>query len=147
MSKAVVSSQVLAPIICGAKITCSMNDAHFVSLHRRLLKKGSIIISAPLLATWGQSMFEIETDGIHQKGLADINNISLFLNYQFSHPDSNVFFFPINQAIVINHNSDRRKGGKRPNAKLDWATWNQKSTYYLARPLEDLENVSIVYSK
>lgn len=125
----------------------SINDAFFLKLHRRLLKSGSNIISAPLLATWGQSMFEIDPDEFHQQGLADMNNISLFLNYQFSHPNSSVFFFPINQAIAINHNSDRRKGGNPPNAKLEWATWNRKSMYYLARPLQDLENVSIVHSK
>jgi hypothetical protein len=87
-------------------------------------------------------MFEINTTGVHFPGIEDINNISLFLNYQFSHPDSSVFFFPINQVIAINHNSDRSKGGVEPNAQIRWATWNRKSTYFLERPIQDLKNVS-----
>jgi len=107
---------------------------------RRLLDEGSTIISAPLITTWGQHMFEINTTGVHFPGIEDINNISLFLNYQFSHPDSSVFFFPINQVIAINHNSDRSKGGVEPNAQIRWATWNRKSTYFLERPIQDLKN-------
>jgi hypothetical protein len=94
------------------------------------------------MATWGKHMFEINTTHIGYSGIEDMNILSIFLNYQFSHPDSSVYFFPINQVIAINHNSNRSEDGTAPNAKLQWATWNRKSAYYLERPLHDLKNVS-----
>eukprot|EP00548_Thalassiothrix_antarctica_P010222 CAMPEP_0194155524 /NCGR_PEP_ID=MMETSP0152-20130528/64960_1 /TAXON_ID=1049557 /ORGANISM="Thalassiothrix antarctica, Strain L6-D1" /LENGTH=284 /DNA_ID=CAMNT_0038862469 /DNA_START=83 /DNA_END=934 /DNA_ORIENTATION=- len=71
-----------------------------------------------------------------------INPTMQMLNYQFSNPNSSIYFLPINQMLAINHNNDRRPSGKIPNAKLKWAEWDKKSKYVLQRPLEDLRKES-----
>jgi hypothetical protein len=71
---------------------------------------------------------------------AGANPVKLSLNYHFGHPESSVFFLPINQMLLINHASNRTKAGLHPNAEIRWST-DSKSSYYLQRPLEDLEKV------
>lgn len=115
----------------------SNEDAPLTCRNRRPMKAGQIIISAPMMTTFGEHQFKANVT----KAEHDINEYQLFLNYHFSHPDSSVYFFPINHAFTINHNSDRPRGGVKPNAELRWATWNKKSAYYLERSLEDLKKV------
>uniref|UniRef100_A0A7S1GRS0 SET domain-containing protein n=1 Tax=Cyclophora tenuis TaxID=216820 RepID=A0A7S1GRS0_CYCTE len=102
---------------------------------RRFLPEGTTIISSPLVATYGRELFEVDPasspDGI--------NPTMLFLNYQLFHPNSSVYFFPINHALMINHNSARRENGQTPNARLRWSSRSKKALFYLARPLEDLK--------
>ena len=117
-------------------------QAGFGGFARRFLKEGSVVISAPLMTTFGDDMMRFNiTKEIKQQIGTEINDQLLFLNYQFSHPNSSVYFFPITHAFMFNHNSPRMPGGKTPNAQLRWATWNKKSSYFLQRPLEDLEKV------
>lgn len=112
---------------------------------RRFLTKHSAVLSAPLMASYGEDTMRVNftKDGDNQ-GVPrhEMNEHSLFLNYQFTHPQSSVFFFPITHAFMFNHNSKRLPEGKEPNAMLRWASWNKKSQYFLKRPLEDLKKVS-----
>ena len=107
--------------------------------YRRSLVEGATIISSPMIHVWGREMMEMNVSLVDEE--VEINPTFQLLNYQFSHPESSVYFVPINQMIGINHNSDRSDAGQTPNAKLQWATWNTKSLYALLRPLEDLKKV------
>lgn len=114
---------------------------------RRFLDEGTVVISAPLITTFGADMLRFNATSANASFVGtELNDKLLFLNYQFTHPDSSVFFFPINHAFVFNHNSERLPGGTKPNARLRWATWNKKSNYFLRRPLEDLKKVSRRYA-
>jgi len=102
---------------------------------RRFIPKGSVIISAPLLCTWGRHMFDMNAPYLPE----GINKKHLKLNYQLAHKDSSVFFFPINTAIAINHQSAKSKSGNSPNAEMRWSISDKKSLYYQQRTLEDLK--------
>jgi len=103
---------------------------------RRALKIGSTIISTPLILTWGQGNLRLKGDIDSEK----INSRLLLENYQFKHPSVDVYFLPITQVTAINHGSHRKGSSNPPNAKIEWAKWNQKSNYYLQKPIEDLRN-------
>uniref|UniRef100_A0A7S4JNF3 SET domain-containing protein n=1 Tax=Odontella aurita TaxID=265563 RepID=A0A7S4JNF3_9STRA len=98
---------------------------------RRLIPKGETIIPAPLLCTWGRHMFDVPQKS--QRG--NINRKQLLYNYQLTHPESSVLFFPTNTAITINHSRERE------NARLRWSNTDRKSMYYLQRPIADLRKV------
>jgi hypothetical protein len=72
----------------------------------------------------------------------DIITTQLIYNYQYGHPDSSVLFFPTNTAITINHKRPRNPSGDLPNAELRWSTRDNRSSYFLQRPLEALKDVS-----
>jgi hypothetical protein len=117
-------------------------QAGFGGFARRFLEKGSVVISAPLMTTFGDDMMRFNITEENKEFIGtEINDHLLLLNYQFSHPNSSVYFFPITHAFMFNHNSPRVSEGQKPNAQLRWATWNKKSSYFLQRPLEDLEKV------
>ena len=104
------------------------------------------MISAPLITTFGEDMMSFNSTKANASFVGtELNDKLLLLNYQFTHPNSSVYFFPINHAFIFNHNSERLQGGAKPNARMRWATWNKKSNYFLRRPLEDLEKVSAQY--
>jgi hypothetical protein len=91
-----------------------------------------------LILTWGQGNLRLKGDIDSEK----INSRLLLENYQFKHPSVDVYFLPITQVTAINHGSHRKGSSNPPNAKIEWAKWNQKSNYYLQKPIEDLRNVS-----
>jgi hypothetical protein len=93
------------------------------------------------MTTFGDDMFLINVTKAKGDKVGEINEKLLFLNYQFSHPRSSVYFFPISHAFMFNHDSERVNGGTRPNAELRWADWSKKSQYFLQKPLEDLMKV------
>mmetsp|Transcript_28209 Transcript_28209/g.65302 ORF Transcript_28209/g.65302 Transcript_28209/m.65302 type:complete len:308 (+) Transcript_28209:537-1460(+) len=88
-----------------------------------------------MVATYGMDLLTLDP-AVYPD---NVNPKMLFLNYQFSHPNSSLFLFPINHALAINHNSNRAAGGKPPNAKLQWSTKSKKAAYYRERPLQDLK--------
>eukprot|EP00547_Thalassionema_nitzschioides_P014871 CAMPEP_0194250442 /NCGR_PEP_ID=MMETSP0158-20130606/23056_1 /TAXON_ID=33649 /ORGANISM="Thalassionema nitzschioides, Strain L26-B" /LENGTH=1173 /DNA_ID=CAMNT_0038987265 /DNA_START=46 /DNA_END=3570 /DNA_ORIENTATION=- len=108
---------------------------------RRFLKKKSTVLSAPLMASFGEGIMRVNftTADDYDISRHEMNEHNLFLNYQFTHPRSSVFFFPITHAFMFNHNSKRSSEGQEPNAMLRWASWNKKSQYFLKRPLDDLK--------
>jgi len=94
------------------------------------------------MTTFGEDMMSLNVTKANETMVgAEINPQLLFLNYQFSHPQSSVYFFPINHGYIFNHNSRMMPGGQAPNAQLRWSNWNKKSNYFLQRPLEDLKKV------
>lgn len=94
------------------------------------------------MTTFGEDMFQMNNARANETITGvKINDNLVFLNYQFSHPQSSAYFFPINHGYIFNHMSERMEGGREPNAKLRWATWNKKSSYILQRSLADLEKV------
>jgi hypothetical protein len=112
---------------------------------RRFLKEGNVIIAAPLITAFGEDMMQGNLTKLYEAaGTTDINEFQLFLNYQFTHPQSSVYFFPITHAFIFNHNSERMTDGKKPNAILRWANWSKKSNYVLQRSLDDLRKVPIL---
>jgi hypothetical protein len=103
---------------------------------RRFLPKGSIIISSPmLLAT--RDLMNLNITSKEDK----INPNQLMLNYHFGHKNSSILFLPINQMNAINHNSKRKRGGEKPNARIELSTRDKKSRYYLGRPMQDVRKV------
>ena len=113
---------------------------------RRFLNEGDVVISSPLLTTFGEDLMRFNSTRANAAFVGtELNDKLLFLNYQFTHPNSSVYFFPTTPAFIFNHNSERVSGGTKPNARMRWATWSKKSNYFLRRPLEDLEKVSANY--
>jgi len=101
---------------------------------RRNLTKGTTIISSPMIHVWDRST--MEQDELNSTDVTEgltVNPTMQMLNYQFSHAQSSLYLLPINQMAAINH------AGSATNAKLQWATWDKKSSYYLQRPMEDLK--------
>ena len=113
---------------------------------RRFLEEATVVISAPLITSFGKDIMGLNRTKVNAVSVGmELNDQILFLNYQFTHPNSSVYFFPINHAFIFNHNSERMSGGVKPNARMRWAPWNKKSNYILRRPLEDLEKVRSKY--
>lgn len=115
---------------------------------RRFLKKNAVVLSSPMLTTFGKERFEINITEIREQLKKEgkeydieINEELLVLNYHFTHPKSSVYLFPTTSAIMFNHNSQRMPTdyGREPNAKLRWSTRNEKNNLLLQRPLEDLK--------
>ena len=89
------------------------------------------------MATFGAKKLEYPLK--HNK--TAVNTKALFLNYQFSHPDSSVYFFPLSHAAMINHGSNRGGPFQSPNAAIRWSSMSNKGAYFLYRPLSALEEV------
>ena len=114
----------------------SIPSAGIGAFARRFILEGSVIIFSPMLVTYGAEVLRTRPD------LDDINPKQLVYNYQYSHPNSSAYFFPINTAIAINHQSTRQDtiyNPYSPNAALRWSTSERKSRYYLQRHLDDLK--------
>ena len=95
---------------------------------RRPLKEGSTIVSSPLLPIFNTHLLD-------DTGSDTVNSKKLLLNYCLGHQNSSTLFLPTTMLTAINHAGD----GMSTNAKLVWATWDKKSSYYLRRPIEDLK--------
>jgi hypothetical protein len=103
---------------------------------RRFLPKDSLIIASPAIATRrGQMSVNVTFRG------KETNEIQLMTNYHFGHKNSRALFFPLTQAIAMNHNSARSWSGKEPNARLQFSTTDKRSIYFENLPLEDLFKV------
>jgi len=120
-----LSSDHIEPDFCHL-----LNLFHAFVAYRRFIANGTTIIGAPLLHTWGREIFNLQDHRKH-----------LMYNYQLSHPESSVLFFPTNAAIVINHSSLRMDQANGPNAELKWSMKDKRTAYYLQRHLSDLKQV------
>jgi len=104
---------------------------------RRPIARGTTIIPAPMLNSWGRDIFNITSEEIKH----DVNTKQLIYNYLWTHPESSLLLFPVNTAIAINHASNRRFSRTRPNAELRFSRTDKKSMYYQQSHLEELKKV------
>eukprot|EP00977_Amphora_coffeiformis_P011526 scaffold2768_cov161-Amphora_coffeaeformis.AAC.2 len=91
------------------------------------LKKGDIIMPAPLLQIMDKDVLDIYTNG---QRIGE----QLLLNYCFGHPQSSMLLCPDTQAELINHCSKRTKqcGRHGPNAAIRWSRgWDPTSGEYV----------------
>jgi hypothetical protein len=113
--------------------TSTIPQAGKGAFSRRFLEAGTVVTSAPLLVAFRDIM---DLNSTHT------NKKQLFYNYCFGHNMSSAMFFPLNQILAINHNSNRMASGKEPNARVEFSTKYRKSRYVLRRPLDELKKVS-----
>lgn len=114
----------------------TLSNAGNGAFSRRFLLKDSLILASPTIATRRELLqMNISTIG------RQTNEFQLMTNYHLGHANSSVLFFPINQAIAINHNSERREGGIGPNARVQFSTSDKRSMYFQSLPLEDILEV------
>jgi hypothetical protein len=113
----------------------SIEHAGYGAFARRPLKRGDLIISAPAIAA-SREFMSINTTGL------DIHPTQLLMNYHFGHKNSSMLFFPLNQAIDINHRSKRKPSGQDPNARVEFSKKDARSRYISGRSLDDLKKVS-----
>jgi len=72
-------------------------------------------------------------------------NLQLILNYCLGHNRSSLLLCPNSNANLINHCSDRNKKshpcGKtgNPNAKYQWAQWDETSNEWLKKTIKEME--------
>jgi hypothetical protein len=88
------------------------------------IRKGEMIVPAPLLQIPYKDVLEIYGRGKHSRGT------QLLLNYCFGHKESTMLLCPDTSALLINHCSNRKKqcGPKGPNAEYRWSTgWEPSS--------------------
>ena len=71
------------------------------------------------------------------------------INYHFGHKDSSTLFFPLNQAVNINHGSSTRSWtGTAANARVEFSKREKRTRYLVGHPVEDImtdEEVLIDY--
>ena len=103
----------------------------------RPIARGSTIIPAPMINSWGRQIFEVKADAAR----SGVNEKHLIYNYMWTHPESSLLLFPVNTAMTINHASSRGNSNFRPNAELQWSKKDKKSAYYQRSHLEDLKKV------
>lgn len=100
---------------------------------RRFLPKGTLVISAPTIAT-DRYYMHLNTTMTKE----EINPQELMINYHWGHKNSSILFFPLNHAFTINHNSKRKISGKEPNVRVEFSSREKRSRYFRERSLEDL---------
>ena len=131
---------------------------------QRFIKKGEVIVPAPLLLTTDyESIYEynlmFDDKGKLLRDSKEIEPVSLHLltNYCFGHQQSSLMFCPQTNGVLINHCSTRKSYGghcekynsnknpdeKGPNAKISWATrWDPDTENWLKLSLKQItENV------
>jgi len=115
----------------------TINGAGAGAFARRPISQGDVIIASPLLITYGQEVLRV-----HNAEERGVNPLQVAYNYHYSHSNSSLLFFPVNSAILINHQSNRKTtmfNAKEPNAELRWSLSEKKSKYVLQRQLQDLK--------
>ena len=112
----------------------TIKQAGYGAFSRRALKEGTVLISAPAIAT-SRDFLKVNTTGM------DMHDTQQLINYHFGHKNSRILFFPLNQAVNINHNSDRKWSGQKPNARVEFSKRDPRSRYIMGRTLEDLKKV------
>jgi hypothetical protein len=98
-----------------------------------------VIISAPAIAA-SRDFMSLNTSDL------DIHPTQLLMNYHLGHKNSSMMFFPLNQAININHSSKRKSIGQEPNARVEFSKKDKRSRYILNRSLDDLKKVGLLSS-
>lgn len=107
---------------------------------QRLLKKGDVIVPAPMLHINDRDALKIPAF----EGKAT----QLLLNYCFGHDESSLLLCPYSNALLLNHCSARRTDlhscgqGKTPNAEYLWSKWDTETDSWLEKDIEDMKKTN-----
>ena len=129
---------------------------------QRFIKRGEMIVPAPLLLTTDyESIYEYNLMFDDKKKLRrdpkeeEPVSLHLLTNYCFGHQESSLMFCPQTNGVLINHCSTRRSYGghcekynmntnpneKGPNAKIRWAKgWDPDTEDWLELTLKQIED-------
>mmetsp|Transcript_10354 Transcript_10354/g.15666 ORF Transcript_10354/g.15666 Transcript_10354/m.15666 type:complete len:753 (-) Transcript_10354:152-2410(-) len=109
------------------------------AIANRFMIAGDVIAPAPMLQITDRDALRMPAFDPSAK------NLQLILNYCLGHNRSSLLLCPNSNANLINHCSDRNKKshpcGKtgNPNAKYQWAQWDETSNEWLKKTIKEME--------
>jgi len=108
------------------------------------IREGDIVSPVLLINVVDRTLFNIyggildDDTGKVEEGVI---GQQLLLNYCFGHTGSQLLFCPQTNSILLNHCSKRQSsqcGNGGPNAKVQWAHWDDTSAEWLGMSLDDV---------
>mmetsp|Transcript_13380 Transcript_13380/g.37689 ORF Transcript_13380/g.37689 Transcript_13380/m.37689 type:complete len:765 (+) Transcript_13380:99-2393(+) len=124
----------------------ALPDAGLGAFSQYGIRKGDIIVPAPVLQTVHKETLTIYQSGVNSTVADDPEKYklgtNLINNYCFGHSESSMLLCPLTSAILINHCSIRTKecGPKGPNAVVRWSSgWDKPSEDWRSKSLEEIE--------
>jgi len=109
------------------------------AIAQRSIKKGDVIVPAPLLQI-------TDRDALRMPAFKG-KDMQLLLNYCFGKDDSSLLLCPNTNALLLNHCSSRSPNlhpcgnGMVPNADYRWAKWDAATSEWLNKTIGDMEAV------
>ena len=109
------------------------------AIAQRSIKKGETIAPASLLQITDRDALRIPA--------FEGKDMQLLLNYCFGRDDSSLLLCPNTNALLLNHCSSRRPklhpcgNGTVPNADYRWASWDEATSKWLEKTIDDMEAV------
>lgn len=116
----------------------SIDGAGMGAFAKRLIKKGSLVVPAPLYVTesrYDGSCASPEGAVCHPVGdrAESSNNLENMNTRCYGHINSSLLFCPLSAAAYINHSADNGKG---PNAQYQWTVQNKANHEAHQLPVE-----------
>jgi len=119
------------------------------AIAQRFIARGEVVVPVPLIQIMDKDVLTIWKEVENENG--DLDEVptgkQLLMNYVFGHEESSLLLFPITNAILINHCSNRTKecGEDGPNAEFYWDTeWDRDTKRWLGMTLDEIAQVRVI---